>query len=151
MRIILHFSTELNVTIRPNYRPAPGKDPGEMGPNNFTAGSVLSLDCDVQGNSGSVGYEWTVTGNPHTTGCTACAISSSSTSTLRLAQFALTSYHAGVYTCTVSESGRPDSGNSDTFTVRVVGKFCDLYIVYNSVMSSSSRWWGICFTWSINV
>ena len=122
----MHLSTELNVTIRPDYIPAPGEDPGELGSNEFTAGSVLSLNCDVQGNSGSLTYEWTVTGRPTTPGCTSCAMPSSSTSTLKLAQIALTSYHAGDYTCTVSESGRPDSGNSDTFTVRVVGKVCDI-------------------------
>ena len=131
MRIIVHFSTELNVTIRPDYRPAPGEDPGELGPNEFTAGSVLSLNCDVQGNSGSLTYEWSVTGNPDTPGCTGCPIPSSSTSTLRLAQSALTSYFAGDYTCTVSESGRPDSGNSDTFTVRVVGEMS----IFHSMMS----------------
>ena len=63
MRIIVHFSTELKVTIRPDYRPAPGEDPGELGPNEFTAGSVFSLNCDVQGNSGSVNFEWIVTGS----------------------------------------------------------------------------------------
>ena len=122
MGIIVHFSTELKVTIRPDYRPAPGEDRRELGPNEFTAGSVLSLNCDVQGNSSSVSYEWTVTGNPDTTGCARCAVPSSSTSTLRLAQFALTSYFAGDYTCTVSESVRPNSGSSHTFTVRVVGE-----------------------------
>ena len=132
MRIIVYFSTELKVTIRPDYRPAPGEDPGELGPNEFTAGSVLSLNCDVQGNST---YEWSVTGNPDTPDCTSCAIiPSSSTSTLRLAQSALTSYFAGDYTCTVSESGRPDSGNSDTFTVRVVGEM-NIFCGFHSVMS----------------
>ena len=128
MRIITHFSTELKVTIRTDYRPAPGEDPGELGPNEFTAGSVLSLNCDVQGNSGSLTYSWSVTGNPDTTGCTSCSMPSSSTSTLRLPQSALTSYFTGYYTCTVSESGRPDSRNRDTFAVRVVGKVC--YIIY---------------------
>ena len=119
--------TELKVTIRPDYRPAPGEDPGELGPNEFTAGSVLSLNCDVQGNSSSLTYGWTLTGNPATTGCTGCAMPSSSTSTLRLNQSALTSYFTGHYTCTVSESDRPDSGNSDTFTVRVVGEMHDTF------------------------
>ena len=133
MRIIVHFSTELNVTITPDYRPAPGEDPGELGPNEFTAGSVLSLNCDVQGNSSSLTYQWSVTGNPDTSDCYGCdIIPSSSTSTLRLAQFALTSYFAGNYTCTVSESDRPDSGNSDTFTVRVVG---EMNILCHSMMS----------------
>ena len=123
----MHFSTELNVTIRPDYIPAPGEAPGELGSNEFTAGSVLSLNCDVQGNSGSLTYEWTVTGRPATFGCRSCAMPSSSTSTLKLAQTALTSYFAGDYTCTVSESGRPDSGNSDTFTVRVVGEMNNIF------------------------
>ena len=117
-----HIHAELNVTIRPDYRPAPGEDPGELGSNEFTAGSVLSLDCDVQGNSGSLTYIWSV---PNTPDClhNGCSIDTTSppASTLRLAQLALTSYHAGDYTCTVSEGNRPDSGNSDTFTVGVVG------------------------------
>ena len=130
----IHFSTELNVTITPDYRRAPGENPGELGPNEFTAGSVLSLDCDVQGNNSSVSYAWSVTGNPPTPGCTRCyIIPFSSTSTLRLGQFALTSYFAGDYTCTVSESGRPDSGNSDTFTVRVVGEMNNLCSFYSMV------------------
>ena len=133
------YFTGLKVTIRPDYRTAPGEDPGELGPNEFTAGSVLSLNCDVQGNST---YGWTVTRNPVTTGCGSCAMPLSSTSTLRLNQSALTSYFAGDYTCTASESGRPDSGNSDTVTVRVVGKFviCSIQCSFYSVMSSS-RWW----------
>ena len=131
MRVIVHFSTELKVTIRPDYRPAPGENPGQLSPNEFTAGSNLSLNCDVQGNSGSLTYEWSVTGNPATPGCGSCAMPSSSTSTLRLAQSALTSYFAGDYTCTVIESGRPDSGNSDTFTVRVVGEMN----IFHSMMS----------------
>ena len=130
----MHFSTELNVTIRPDYRPAPGEDPGELGSNEFTAGSDLSINCDVQGNSGSLTYEWSVTGNPATPNCTSCFIPSSSTSTLRLAQSALTSYLAGEYTCTVSESDRPDSRNSDTFTVRVVGEM-NILCSFHPVMS----------------
>ena len=134
MRIIVHFSVEFNVTIRPDYRPAPEGDRSELGPNEFTAGSVLSLNCDVQGNSGSVTYGWSVTGNPDTPGCTSCAMPSSSTSTLKLAQSALTSYFAGDYTCTASEGDRPDSGNSDTFTVRVVGEL-SILCRFHSVMS----------------
>ena len=134
VRVIVHFSTGLNVTIRPDYRPAPGEDPGELGPYEFTAGSVLSLNCDVQGNSGSLTYGWSVTGNPATPGCTSCSIPSSSTSTLRLAQSALTSYFTGVYICTVSESDRPDSRNSDTFTVRVVGEM-NILCSFHSMMS----------------
>ena len=117
------------MTIRPEYRPAPGEDPGELGPNEFTAGSNLSLNCDVQGNSGSLSYGWSVTGNPNTSSCTSCAMPSSSTSTLRLAQLALTSYFAGIYTCNVSESGRSDSGNSGTTSVRVVGEMMTQYSV----------------------
>ena len=124
MRIIVYSSTELKVTITPDYTPAPGEDPGELGPNEFTAGSVLSLNCDVQGNSSGVTYLWSAIGNRDTDECEVgrCNNPSSSTSTLRLAQLALTSYFAGDYRCTVSESGRSNSENSDTFTVRVVGR-----------------------------
>ena len=109
------------MTISADYTPAPGEDPGELGPNEFTAGSVLSLNCIVQGDSGDLTYTWSVMGNPPTPGCVACPIALSTTSTLIVGS-PLTSYRAGIYTCTVSESGRPDSDNSDDFTVRVVGK-----------------------------
>ena len=115
------FLTELHVTISADYTPVPGEDPGKLGPNEFTAGSVLSLECIVQGASGDLTYTWSVMGNPPTPGCTGCSSASSTTFTLTVGS-PLYSYRAGVYTCTVSESGRPDSENSDDFTVRVVGK-----------------------------
>ena len=119
---------ELQVTVRADYGAAPGEDPNELSPNEFTAGSILSLHCIAEGSSNGLTYEWSVTGNPDTSGCTRCdVIPSSSTSTLTLAQFSLNSYHAGNYTCTVWENGRSDSRNSDTFTVTVVG---ELYATY---------------------
>ena len=119
-------SIELNVTIS-----APGEDPEELGPNEFTAGSALSLDCTVQGDSGSLTYDWSIAGNSTNSDCTKCNIDlSPNTPTLVLGHPALNSYFAGVYTCTVSESGRPDSGNSDNFTVTVVGKFVCIYTQY---------------------
>ena len=122
---------ELNVTIIANYTAPPGEDPGELGPNEFTAGSLLSLQCIVQGNSGGLTYTWSVMGNPPIPPeCSGCDIDTSSTTStliltidlLRNVSRSLYSYYTGVYTCTVSESGRPDSDNSDDFTVRVVGK-----------------------------
>ena len=53
-----------NVTIIPDYTAAPGEDPGELGPNGFTAGSVLKLICMAQGSSGDLTYSWSVAGNP---------------------------------------------------------------------------------------
>ena len=123
---------ELSVTISADYTAAPGEDPGELGPNGFTAGSKLSLICRVQGNSGGdLTYTWSVMGNPDTPGCSKCDIELSTTSTLALRTLALNSHFAGVYTCTVSESGRPDSDNSDDFTVRVVGKEWELYVMFS--------------------
>ena len=117
------------MTISANYITAPGEDPGELGPNEFTAGSNLSLNCIVQGDSGDLTYAWSVMGNPPTPGCTHCGSVSSTTSILTVGN-PLYSYYAGIYTCTVSESGRPDSDNSDDFTVRVVGKrMCTLCTV----------------------
>ena len=116
------YSIELNVTVSAVYTPAPGEDPEKLGPNEFTAGSELTLNCTVKGHSGALTYTWSVTGNPETPDCTGCNIdTSSTTSLLALGQNALYSYFAGVYTCTVNESGRPDSGNSDDFNVTVVG------------------------------
>ena len=115
---------ELNVTINADYTAAPDEDPEELGPNEFTAGGLLSLNCVVQGYSGELMYAWSVMGNPSTT-CRwdGCAIDvSSTTSTMTVGNPPLHSYYAGTYTCTVSESGRPDSGNSADYTVAVVGK-----------------------------
>ena len=122
------------MTISANYTTAPGEDPGELGPNDFTAGGALSLNCIVQGDSGSLTYAWSVMGNPDTPpecGSTCNIDTSSNTSTLIMASSnSFFSFHAGNYTCTVSESGRPDSDNSDDFTVRVVGKrMCTLCTV----------------------
>ena len=112
------------MTITANYTAAPGEDPDDLGPDEFTAGSILILNCTVEGKSGTLSYEWSVTGNPDTSDCDNCTTIGPQphTSTLRLGQPALNSYYAGIYTCTVSESGRPDSGNSDAFTVTVVGE-----------------------------
>ena len=118
------------MTISANYTTVSGEDPQELDPNEFTAGSALSLNCIVQGNSsGDLNYTWSVLGNPPTQGCSRCVIGSSTTFTLALGIPALTSYYAGIYTCTVSE-GRPDSDNSDDFTVVVVGKEMILYKKY---------------------
>ena len=138
---------ELNVTISADYTAAPGEEPGKLGPSEFIAGSVLSLNCIVQGNSSEdLTYTWSVMGNPDTPGCTSCDIDTSSTTSTLTVGSPLTSYFAGIYTCTVSESGRPDSDNSDDFTVTVVGKVvCTLYTVhYHYIMQQSSRCWCIC-------
>ena len=106
-----------------DYRPAGGE--GELGPNQFTAGSLLSLNCSVQGATGPVSYSWSVRDNPNTPDCSEnrCDIDTSSTeSTLAVGNPHLLSYYAGVYTCTVSETGRSVSTNSEDFTVTVVGK-----------------------------
>ena len=113
------------MTVSAVYRPAPGEAPGELGPNKFTAGSRLSLNCLVLGNSGVVSYSWSVSGNPSTTGCTGCDIdipSPPTTSTLTVGKPQLYSYYAGVYRCTASEDGSFGSVNSANFTVNVVGK-----------------------------
>ena len=112
------------MTIIEEYRPAPREVPGELGSNVFTAGSELTLDCIVHGNSsGNLTYEWSVRDNPDTTasGCTNCVIDTSSpTSTLTVGNPVL---YAGIYTCTVTEDdGAESSGNNGDFTVRVVGK-----------------------------
>ena len=112
------------MTVSAVYRPAPGEPPGKLGPNEFTAGSELTLNCLVLGNSGVVSYRWSVSGNP-STDCKddGCDIDlSSTTSTLTVGKPPLYSYYAGVYTCTASEAGRFGSGNSTNFTVTVVGK-----------------------------
>ena len=122
---LLHYnlsSSELNVTIIPDYIPAPGEDPGELGPNEFTAGAVLNLTCMAQGASEGLIYSWSVAGNPDTPGCTTdCDIDTTPTMTLEVGPL-LQSFRTGTYTCTVSEADRPSSGSSDDFTVVVVGE-----------------------------
>ena len=118
-------SSELNVTIIPDYIPAPGEDPGELCPNEFTAGAVLSLTCMAQGASGDLTYSWSVAGNPDTpSDCTtACVIDITPTIPMTLEVGPpIQSFRAGTYTCTVSEADRPSSGSSDEFPVVVVGE-----------------------------
>ena len=117
------YCTELRVTVTADYSPAGGER--ELGPNQFTAGSLLSLICSVQGATGPVSYRWSVRDNSSTPGCDGsnCDIDLSSMgSTLTVGNTHLFSYYAGVYTCTVSETGRSDSTNSEDFTVTVVGE-----------------------------
>ena len=115
------------------YRPSPGEVPGELGPNDFTAGSDLTLRCSVEGHSGGLTYSWSVTGNTSTPGCTAggcdidttsnrAVMSTGSSSTLVVGMPPLLSYYAGNYICTVTEDGRSTSENSDVFLVNVVGE-----------------------------
>ena len=118
-------SSELNVTIISNYTSVPGEDPGELGPNEFTAGAVLSLTCMAQGASGGLTYSWSVAGNPvPPSGCTTdCDIDTTPTIPMTLEVGPpIQSFRAGTYTCTVSEADRPSSGSSEEFPVVVVGE-----------------------------
>ena len=110
------------MTVSAIYTLVPGEVPGELGPNDFTAGSDLTLRCSVEGHSGGLTYSWSVTGNPSTPGCTSCGIDVGSSSTLVVGRPPLLSYYAGNYTCTVTEDGRSASKNSDVFLVNVVGE-----------------------------
>ena len=129
----LRLYAELYVIVSAAYRPAPEEVPGELGPNEFTAGSILTLNCLVHGDSSELSYRWSVSGNPSTPhNCYGCDTDlSSTTSTLTVGRPPLYSYYAGVYRCTVSEAGRYDSGNSDDFNVTVVGKHASLHTTKN--------------------
>ena len=116
------------MTVSAIYRPPPGEAPGELGPNDFTAGSDLTLRCSVEGHSEGLSYSWSVTGNPTTPGCTDCGIDMGSSSTLVVGRPPLLSYYAGMYICTAIEPDRPGSRNSDDFSVSVVGEYIILYI-----------------------
>ena len=116
--------TELNVIITVDYTPAPDEAPGELAANEFTAASALSLTCMVQGASGSLSYSWSVEGNPDTPGCRSANCDPPTPTTETLTFSFLPSYYAGNYTCSVSESGRSGSENSDSYTFRVVGTLC---------------------------
>ena len=115
--------TELNVSVSAVYTPAPGEK--KLGPNEFTAGSDLELTCGVEGNSSRVMYGWSVRDNSSTPECTPteCNLDvSSTTSALTVGRPPLLSYYAGKYTCSASETDRPNSDSSDEFAVIVVGK-----------------------------
>ena len=115
-------SSELDVTIIPDYISAPGEDPKELGPNEFTAGGVLSLTCMVQGASGDLTYSWSVAENPVPPPDCNCNIGTTPTTpTLEVGPL-LQSFRAGTYTCRVSETGRPSSESSEDFPLVVVGE-----------------------------
>ena len=144
IKCILYCSTELSVIISIDYTAAPGEDRGKLGPNEFTAGSILSLNCIVEGASGDVAYTWSVRGNPTTpTDCyRQCNIDTSSTTSTLLVGRPLYSHHAGTYTCTVSETG---SSNSEDYTVTVVGEMmCEMYMYCISCILYF-RCWNTCW------
>ena len=112
------------MTVSAIYKPAPGETPGKLGHNQFTAGSELTLNCSVEGHSRNLTYSWSVTGNPSTPGCYGCYIDTSSTTfSLVVGKPSLHSFHAGNYTCHVSEIGKPDSSYSGDFSVTIFGEF----------------------------
>ena len=120
----LFIINNINVTIKAVYTPAPGEDPGKLGLNQFTEGSLLILNCSVDGNSADLSYSWSVSGNPSTPeDCgVKCDISTSSTSIQTLGKPALNPYHAGVYTCTVAQINKPENRNSMDIPITVVGE-----------------------------
>ena len=124
------------MTVSAIYTSAPGEAPGELGPNDFKAGSRLTLKCSVEGYSGGLSYSWSVTGNPSTPGCYSCNIGTSSTTSL-LVLGRLHSFDAGNYTCDVSETGRPASSNSGNFSVTIFGEF---YFRYHDSMMIFRCW-----------
>ena len=116
---------ELNVKIRAVYNPAPGDNADSFGPNTFTAGSNLELQCIAMGNSGDLQYNWSVNPNVIPIKCIVnqCHIDvTSNTFILTVGRPHLQSYYAGNYSCTVSENDTPTSRNSHEFPVKVVGK-----------------------------
>ena len=106
------------------YNPEPGVDPNQLGPNEFTAGSVLTLNCTLGGGSGDTDqhYEWSMTRNDGSQSCPSCTESVTSS----MLTLILYSYTAGNYTCATS-----DWATSENFTVTVVGelKMCVLKVV----------------------
>ena len=144
------------MTVRAIYRPVPGEAPGELGPNDFTAGSDLTLNCSVEGHSGGLSYSWSVTGNSSTppwcgsdcdidTTSNIAVMSMGSSSTLVVGRPPLLSYYAGNYTCTVTEDGRSGSENSDVFLVNVVGEFLAFFsLPVQSKLFCHFRCWNIC-------
>ena len=112
------------MTITPNYISAPEENPEELGPNEFTAGGVLSLTCMAQGASGGLTYSWSVAGNPVPPSDCPCYINIAPTTPILEVGPPLQSFRAGTYTCTVSETGKPSSESSEDFSVVLVGEYC---------------------------
>ena len=110
------------MTITPNYISVSGENPGELGPNEFTAGAVLSLTCMAQGASGNLTYSWSVAGNPDTPSDCGCNIDTTPTTPTLEVGSVLQYFRAGTYTCRVSETGRTSSESSEDFPVIVVGE-----------------------------
>ena len=104
---------------------APGENPGELGPNEFTAGGILSLTCMAQGTSAGLTYSWSEAGNPDPPppDCTFCNIDTTPTTPTLEVGLLLPSFRAGTYTCTVSETGKPSSESSEDFPVVLVGEY----------------------------
>ena len=143
--------TVLNVTISVDYTPAPDEAPEELAANEFTAGSTLNLTCSptVQGASGSLSYYWSVEGNPDPPSQCIRFRCYPPTSNIDILTFSfLSSYYAGTYTCSVSESGR---SGSDSYTIRVVGTLCmecvAIFHLHIVILSHWYRCWHALCLW----
>lgn len=117
---------ELKVTVIVDYTPAQSETPEKLGPNEFTAGSHLTLICVVRGhsNSDNLRYHWSVAGSPSTPGCTACSNVIPSATHRVVYHWKLYSWLSGNYSCSAREINKPEVySNSFIFIVKVVGKF----------------------------
>ena len=94
-----------------NPMAAQGEDPDELGPNEFRAGSLLTLNCTLWDGTGQLMYEWAKT-PAHS--CSGCETDLPASSTLTLPLY---STSAGHYNCSVN-----GSFTSQPFTVTVIGK-----------------------------
>ena len=121
------------MTVSVNYLSSPDVVPEGLAANEYIPGHYVRFTCLVQGASGSLSYSWSVEGNPDTpSGCGGnCAIRTSTTSNFLVYLY---SYHAGTYTCSVSESGWSGSGNSDSYTIRVVGVLYGVWMFHLQVI-----------------
>lgn len=116
------LSSELNVTVIPDYARVPGEALEDVDNNEFTAGTVLTLTCKVLGASGTLTYSWSVQGNPPPPStCTHCEIILNEMVNVTINP--LLSFHAGTYTCTASVSGMPGGEKNASYTVKVVGEY----------------------------
>ena len=109
----LSLPTGPDAVIIPVYTPVNGENPDKLGPNEFTAGGILILNCSLDTLSNGLTYTWSMA--PHHD-CTNCHTDLSSKTSQTLTVLLYPQY-TGNYTCSIN-----GSLTSQPFTVHLRGK-----------------------------
>ena len=109
----LSLPTGPGAVIIPVYTgPVQGENPDKLGPNEFTAGGILTLNCSLDTLSNGLTYTWSMV--PHHD-CTNCHTDLSSKTSQTLTVLLYPQY-TGSYTCSIN-----GSLTSQPFTVHLRG------------------------------